>query len=105
MKNVILLLSLILFTSSFTVQQEYVIKKGYTVAFSKSSYDKMMDAVANEDNQYFQTLIKNKKIMTLPNDVPVYLVENHVFSGYSEVRLKGKDVNLWTVNDALKKVN
>ena len=110
MKNVIFLISVAILSTSFSTphlsinfQQEYVIKKGFTVAFSKEGYDKMMDAVANKDNAYFQKLKENQVILTLPNDVPVYMIERHVFSGYSEVRLKGKDVKLWTVNDSLKK--
>ena len=110
MKSTVFLLSMAFFLTSFStptqinlLQEEYVVKKGYTVAFTKEGYDKMMDAVASKDKAYFQTLQENDVILTLPNDIPVYIIERHVLAGYSEVRLKGKDVNIWTLNESLKK--
>ncbi len=104
MRNATLLIITVLFLTSFTpAQQTYIVKKGYTVALSKASYDKMMDAVSNQDNAYFQKLIDNAEIVTLPNDIEAYLVESFSFKGYNVMRIKGKDVKIWTLSESVKK--
>ena len=104
MKNTILILATAFFFLSFTSNQQlYTVKKGYAVAFSKASFDKMINATSTGDRAYFDQLIDDVEIMVLPGDISAYLDESHSLKGYRVMRVKGKDIRIWAINEAIKR--
>lgn len=102
MKKVIYLslITFLLFSVTAVAQTVYTAKKGFGVAFSEKGYDKMMSAIADDDKQYLQVLIDNQEMMVLGKDIQVYLVKSSW--GTVILRVKGTDVKIWTVAEAIK---
>lgn len=94
------LITFLLFSVSAIAQTVYTAKKGSGVAFSEISYDKMMSAIVDNDKQYLQVLIDNQEMMILGKDVQVYLVKSSW--GKVKLRIKGTDVHIWTVAEAIR---
>lgn len=90
------------FTSIAYCQQAYILKKDYPVAFSEKGYEKMINATSTGDKEYFKLLLKNKEIMIIPKDLDVHLIKSSFLGGMIVVRLKGKDIKLYTVSEAMK---
>lgn len=102
MKKVIYLslITFLLFSVTAVSQTVHTAKKGFGVAFSEKSYDKMMSAITDDDKQYLQVLIDNQEMMVLGKDVQVYLVDSSW--GKAKLRIKGTDVHIWTVIEAIR---
>ncbi len=77
------------------------LKKGYTVALSKKYFDEMIDATSTGDRGYFAQLIKDYKIVTLPKDTRVSILESSILKGTVVARIYGKETKVWTVREAL----
>ena len=103
MKKVVFigLITFLLFSTSAVAQTIYTAKKGYAVAFSEKSYEKMMDAIIDDDKQYLEVLMANQEMMVLGKDLQVYLVKAYL-RGRVLLRIKGTDVTIWTVSEAIK---
>lgn len=106
MRKITLILSVII-CLSFTkneakIYKQAYLKKGYTVALSKAYYNEMINATSTGDKKYFAKLIKDYKIITLPKDTKVSVIESSALKGTVVARIYGKETKVWTVYEALK---
>ncbi|MBO0593930.1 hypothetical protein I2486_21205 [Cellulophaga sp. E16_2] len=106
MKKITLILSVIIclsFTKNDTnVYNQAYLKKGYTVALSKTYFEEMINATSTGDKKYFAKLIEDSKIVTLPKDTKVSVVESSAWKGTVVARIYGKETKVWTIYEALK---
>jgi len=92
---------LLLLFSPVAAQETKTLKKGYLIAVNETSFDKCMSMIVNEDNRAFAQMISSGLCAVTKNGVQVYLEDVHMFSGVSEIRVKGSTATFWVNTEAL----
>ncbi|MEL4306718.1 hypothetical protein [Joostella sp. CR20] len=107
MKKLLLLLFVLGSMSFINNNNEYTqqayLKKGYAVALSEEYFKEMKNAVSSEDIEYFKKLAKDLKIVVLPKDTKVSVIESSVWGDRVVARIYGKETKVWANYEALKR--
>ena len=99
MKKLLFFLALIS-SLSLLSQSLVTIKKGVPVATSVECWEKMNQAVVDNDMVYFENLKKELCYVVLSKDIKVYLIDKS--KGMATLRIPGKSTRLY-VNSSLVK--
>jgi hypothetical protein len=86
-----------------TVDNSYRTKKGYLVAHTKEDLDLAVQMVIDKDEKALDQLIDSDRVFISYPGKKVFLVDNEVFSGLSQIRFEGDTETFWTLMEAIER--
>jgi hypothetical protein len=75
---------------------------GYLAATSKELLNEAISYAVSDDKAALAQLMATGKVISLKGGLEVELVDTHLFSGVSEIRVRGSRLILWVPSEAFE---
>jgi len=91
----------LLFSVTARAQSILTMNEGYPVCVSESALDRFLTSQERKDDRSMAALLTSEECTISRGGQKAYLEDYTIFTGKVKIRLEGRTVGFWTVNEAI----